>query len=220
MNQSFKGFVLFAAVLTFAPQAMPEDQRENHDGPPPKINVRVHNYAQVSSEILTQAEVEAARIFGKAGVEITWTNCDPTRRGLGDAARCNQFLGPTNLGVRILPQFGVIPGTDKETMGFALGYFASVSVRRVKEDAAEFGVQPCVVLGPAIAHELGHLLLGSQGHTPTGIMRARWQGEDYQRAPRGAFNFTSQQAKSIRSEVNKRAQEQATVEATTATASK
>ncbi|HMD85989.1 MAG TPA: hypothetical protein VKO18_14945 [Terriglobia bacterium] len=209
MNQYFKGFVLLGAILTFVPQALPEDRIENHDGLPPRINVRVHNYAQVSSEILTSAEGQAAEILGKAGIEVTWTNCDPTRRDLGDPAECSQVLGSTNLGVRILPYFGAIPGITKGTMGFAMGDLASVSFRRVTEEAAEFGVQPCEVLGPAIAHELGHLLLGQPGHSPTGIMRARWRREDYERAPRGAFNFTAEQARQMCAEVRERERQQA-----------
>ena len=98
MNRSFQGFVLLAAILTMAPQALPQDRGENPDGHPLRISVRVHNYAQVSSEILSQAEGEAAEILGKAGVEIIWTNCDPTRKDLGDTSGCDQFLGPTNLG--------------------------------------------------------------------------------------------------------------------------
>jgi hypothetical protein len=204
MNRSFQGFVSLATLLTFAPQALPQGSSENHAGLPPRINVRVHNYAQVSTEILTQAEAEAAEILGKAGIEIAWSNCDPTQKDLGDAAECNQFLGPTNLAVRILPYFGAVPGTDKKTMGFALGNLASVSVRRVSEEAAEFGVKPYEVLGPAIAHELGHMLLGQKGHSPSGIMRAHWHREDYERAPRGAFNFTAEQAEHIRAEVSTR----------------
>ena len=126
----------------------------------------------------------------------------PRRRILATRTECNQFLGPTNLAVRILPYFGVIPGTDKKTMGFALGNLASVSVRRVSEEAAEFGVQPYEVLGPAIAHELGHILLGQRGHSPSGIMRARWRREDYERAPRGAFKFTAEQAEQMRAKMN------------------
>ncbi len=204
MNRSFKGFVLLAAVWTLAPQALPQDRSQNHDGLPPRINVRVHNYARVSNEILTQAEVEAGEILGKAGVEITWTNCDPTRVDLGNAAECNQLPGPTNLGARILPSFGAFPGTSNRTLGFSVGNLASVSVRRAREEAEEYGVQPCEVLGPAIAHELGHLLLRQPGHSPTGIMRARWRREDYERAPRGAFNFTAKQAEGIRAEVSTR----------------
>ena len=185
---------------------MPEDRTEDHDALPPRINVRVHNYAQVSSEIMTPAEVAATEILGTAGVKITWTNCDPAQANLGDAAECNQFLGPTNLGVRILPYFGVIPGTSKRTMGFAVGDLASISFLRVKEEAAEFGVQPDEVLGPALAHELGHLLLGQRGHSPKGIMRARWQREDYDRAPLGAFRFTLEQAEQMCAEALARQQ--------------
>ena len=202
VNRLQAGYAItVAALLTLDPQARPVDWSESHDGLPPRINVRVHNYAQVSSEILTQAETEAAEILGKAGIEINWTNCDPTRKDLGDANECNQLLRPTNLAVRILPYFGVMPGTDKNTMGFALGNLASVSVRRVSEEAAEFGVKPYEVLGPAIAHELGHMLLGQRGHSPSGIMRTRWRREDYERAPRGAFKFTAEQAEQMRAEV-------------------
>jgi hypothetical protein len=209
MNHSFKGFILLAAVLNFAPQALADDRSENHDGLTPRINVRVHNYAQVSSEILTQAEVEAGKTLGRAGVEITWTKCDPTRSDHGDPAECSQFLGPTNLGVRILPDFGAVPGLTKGTMGFAVGDLASISLRRVSDEAAEFGVQPGEVLGPAIAHELGHLLLRQKRHSATGIMRARWRREDYERGPRGAFNFTAEQAEHMRAEVGERERQRA-----------
>jgi hypothetical protein len=105
-------------------------------------------------------------------------------------------------------------------MGFAAGYLASVSMLRIREEAAEYGVQPNEVLGPAIAHEIGHLLLGQQGHSPTGIMRARWRREDYGTAPLGAFKFNPKQAVQIRAEVGRRVQEQGAAEVATMTATK
>ena len=39
-----------------------------------------------------------------------------------------------------------------------------------------------VILGHAAAHEIGHLLLGSNSHSPFGLMRARWSGQDLQNA--------------------------------------
>ena len=165
--------------------------------------MRVHNYAQVSTEILTQAEAEAAEILDKAGIEITWTNCDP-RGGIlvRRPGAISSWDQPTWLSESW--SFGVIPGIDKKSMGFALGNLASVSVRRVSEEAAEFGVKPYEVLGPAghPARELGHVLLGQRGHSPSGIMRARWRREDYERAPRGAFNFTAEQAEQMRAKMN------------------
>ncbi len=202
------GFLLSAGLLGHAESAYGRTKPHPGTGSVLSINVRVHNYAQLSNEILTQAEIKVAEILGKAGIQITWTNCDPTRKDLGDAAECNQLPGPTTLFLRILPYFGVIPGTDKQTMGFALGTLASVSIRRVSEEAAEFEVKPYEVLGPAIAHELGHVL-GQREHSPSGIMRARWRREDYEQAPLGAFKFTAEQARSIRAEVAKLVREQA-----------
>jgi hypothetical protein len=96
-------------------------------------------------------------------------------------------------------------------MGLALGDLASISYRRVQDDAADFGVKIETVLGPTLAHEVGHLLLASEGHSPSGIMREHWQREDYERAPRGAFKFTSKQARTISTEVRERAEKQATI---------
>jgi hypothetical protein len=36
------------------------------------------------------------------------------------------------------------------------------------------GVGPGILLGRAIAHEVGHLLLGSGYHSERGVMRAEW----------------------------------------------
>ncbi len=171
------------------------------------VDVRVFNYAQVPNEILAQAESGAAGICRVAGVEIAWINCN-----LPEDARCARPLDPTHLGVRILPNIGAAPGATSRTMGFAVGNLASVSLRRVREDAAEFGVQLDAVLGPALAHEIGHLLLEAERHSPTGIMRAHWQREDYERAPRGAFKFTPKQAQAIQAEVRNRLQAQAALE--------
>ena len=49
------------------------------------------------------------------------------------------------------------------------------AVRRAKSDDAEFEVP--IILGCVIAHELGHLLLGSNGHSVTGIMQPRWEAK-------------------------------------------
>jgi len=202
MNSGIKTLLIFGCSLAFGWLGLPPSARARSANLNLSINVSVFNYAELSPNTLQQAEAVAAEILGKAGVEITWTNCDPTRRDLGDPAECGQVLGSSNLGVRILPDFGATPGITKGTMGFAMGDLASISFRRVTHEAREFGVQPCEVLGPAIAHELGHLLLGQPGHSPTGIMRARWRREDYERAPRGAFDFTAEQAEQIRAKMN------------------
>jgi hypothetical protein len=57
------------------------------------------------------------------------------------------------------------------------------------------------LLGHAIAHELGHLFLGTNSHSPTGLMRARWQSDDLANASRGALNFSSVESQQMRNKL-------------------
>ena len=188
---------------------------ELESGQLPAISIRVYNYARASAEILEQAENGSTEIFRAAGVGIVWTNCE-----LPEDSNCAEYLDSAHLGVRLLPDIAPTLGGTDRTMGLAVGNLASVSVRRVREEAAAFEVSVRAVLAPTLAHEIGHLLLVAQGHSPSGIMRAQWRREDYERAPRGAFRFTSQQAQSIRAEVRRREQERAAGELMRTTASK
>jgi len=58
-----------------------------------------------------------------------------------------------------------------------------------------------VILGHAAAHEIGHLLLGSNSHSPFGLMRARWSGQDLQNATVGNFLLTPEQTEAVRARV-------------------
>jgi hypothetical protein len=53
------------------------------------------------------------------------------------------------------------------------------------------------ILGNAIAHEIGHLLLNNQSHSASGIMRGDWNLWDLRNASYGYLLFTPQQAKAI-----------------------
>jgi hypothetical protein len=47
-----------------------------------QVTINVYNDAQLSSQILAQAEKEATRIFRKAGVGSVWINCQPLNAGI------------------------------------------------------------------------------------------------------------------------------------------
>ena len=49
-----------------------------------------------------------------------------------------------------------------------------------------------------IAHELGHLLLGTASHSSTGLMSAVWKDPELQQAVRGNLFFTSGEGERIR----------------------
>jgi len=52
-----------------------------------------------------------------------------------------------------------------------------------------------IVLGCVIAHELGHLLLGLNSHSSSGIMQSPWKPEKVRRVMQGTLLFTAEQAK-------------------------
>ena len=209
MKRFLFSFLVSGFLLTFNSPSFAHDGSKNTYVVMPGISVLVYNYAEVPWQSLDRAEREAAWIFHGVGSEVIWTNCNTAITGIPNGVNCTQEVRPTELIVRILPEITVVSGITRDsTMGFAFGNLASVSFCRVKAEAAKFGVGPYAVLGPAIAHEIGHLLLGQQGHSPTGIMRARWQRRDYEAPALGAFKFSAEQAEQVRAEVIERERQQ------------
>lgn len=60
------------------------------------------------------------------------------------------------------------------------------------------------ILGHAIAHEMGHLLLGPGPHARLGIMRGVWTAEDLHSVAMGAFRFSPPQSKLTREAATRR----------------
>ena len=54
------------------------------------------------------------------------------------------------------------------------------------------------LLGCVIVHELGHLLLGRDSHSATGLMSAVWQVNELRQASQGILFFTDNQQNRIR----------------------
>ena len=61
-----------------------------------------------------------------------------------------------------------------------VGSLATVYADRVRVMAQRAGVDNAELLGRAMAHEVGHLLLGTNGHAAHGLMRASWSSVDLQ----------------------------------------
>ena len=75
--------------------------------------------------------------------------------------------------------------------------FANVFFNRVEQRTEVERISLDQVLGHAMAHELGHLLLGSNSHSSAGIMSGKWRAEELKHAAKGDLLFTAQQAKMI-----------------------
>jgi hypothetical protein len=190
-------FIFFANRCSFAECRQTAAQDKS-----PKVYVLVYNYALLTSQLLSRAEEQANQIFRRAGVEIVWV--DQTSLGKHSG---HYSLREMDLILRVLPQ----PRrtlSNRTALGEALPCqlgldlcIANVFHDRVQQLVQDRIVPMNVALGHAIAHELGHLLLGSNSHDDSGLMQANWNRRELERAARGKLQFTAEQAGLIRMQV-------------------
>lgn len=171
----------------------------------PTITVRVLNYTKLSDKALTEAEAQASKVFRQVGIEVVWLSCYSSKQGFEMHRNCERAPGPTDIQLRVLYAPEVLPSSFRHSIGFSFvpepgefGYLASVFYDCITGMAARTGVPQAVVLGHAMAHEIGHLLLGTNRHSQSGIMRAQWSRGEMVLAVLGHLRFTRQEAQLLR----------------------
>ena len=162
--------------------------------------MKIFNDAAVGQGVLQAAEENAAWILKTASIEVVWMPCRPVSRS--DMAICK--APPGALEMHILPH-PLTSDVHEDTLGFAIlrmsaGDHGAVFLSRVREAAARNSGEIAVadVLGCAIAHEIGHLLLRSGTHSSEGVMRADLRPDDLRRAAQRRLTFTPEQRDRIR----------------------
>ena len=123
--------------------------------------------------------------------------------GTYDVTHLTVAVLPESMAAKLVPdplKFGISPLAS----GGGLAKHAYVFFDRVTNFAkAELVPQP-VLLGLFIAHEIGHLLLGGNSHSPAGIMRARWGPAEVKQAVMGVLSFNTHQVTKMRANVRRR----------------
>ena len=160
-----------------------------------KISVQVANSAGVPSATLARGQAETGRIFHEVGLVIEWETYRVSKRVAG----C-----PVRLIVSILHHATVF-ASDMALGSSGSVVHALVFWDRIVELAQTSGSTD-VILGHAMAHEIGHLLMGAQ-HSQIGLMRPRWDKGDIRTAARGRLRFTPAQAEALRGIIARRANE-------------
>jgi len=142
------------------------------------IILRVYNTADISARDLDVARRVLSDIFLRAeGIGMTWLEC-----GMADASalQCRQVLAPAELVIRVVGGPIVAPGPSI-VLGYSYvdtttrsGTLATVLGDQVQDAATRTHTDVGILLARVIAHEVGHLLLGSVEHADQGVMRTRW----------------------------------------------
>ena len=173
----------------------------------PTVNVLVMNYSVAPAEVLGKAQAEASRILARSGIVFSWTYCPPNP-SVDSPWRCGVEPAPGEIRVRIVghPPNNVF---QDSIFGFAIApTFATVYydlAQTLIKAASEAESFLPVVLGCLIAHEIGHLLLGENQHSVSGIMQASWDIRQIQLLTKGVLQFTPQQSARMRNNTQMRA---------------
>jgi hypothetical protein len=194
-----------AARAAAAAQAAPTGGRQ----PGLELTLRVYNYAPAPHTVLGESERQLKSVFTRGGISTVWLDCFADPKGSGQASACSQPAGPTDVVVRLLNRSMSNRLTvEGEPLGFAMPYsreellnVVNILYDHIEQAAGNGGASAGQILGVAIAHEIGHLLLGPKAHAVAGIMRAQWGVEDLALASRGCLFFGRQEAKHIRAEM-------------------
>jgi hypothetical protein len=165
----------------------------------PEVSISVHDYADVPTPLLAAAEDQAREIFRRAGLETVWLNCSPKLEKV--EPRSCYFSDTTHLTLKIRPRATNAAVRDRiDVLGTAYpddkgtGFFAYVFYDRIQELAQRRGLGHAL-LADVMAHEIGHLLLGSTAHSTSGIMCAHWNYEELRNVAEGAMSFIPAQSR-------------------------
>jgi hypothetical protein len=167
----------------------------------PAITVAIYDDVHLSPRVLADAQDEATRVYQKAGVAIIWIRCKSSKMDAEPDLRCQDPPSAMRLNLRIVPHarkssdgvFGVAFLSAEGT-----GAYSDVFYDSVEKLDRDWNVGLVRVLGHVMAHELGHLLLGSNAHSRQGIMCPSWHGDELHLASMGALLFSQEQARFMR----------------------
>ena len=163
----------------------------------PQMTVFVSDDANATERVVVGAEANAGRIFRQAGVDVRWVNCRAKGRSQSEpGCGVSTTLSPTLL-VRIIPHARTL-GDDIFGVSFLdhdAGTYADLFFEPIKQlHEQNKNIPVSSILGSVLAHEMGHLLLGWNAHSPVGIMQPRWNKEQLQSIAMGRMCFSNEQA--------------------------
>jgi hypothetical protein len=173
---------------------------------------RVFNSAGIAVENLVEAEMEVGRLFKEAGIQVRWLNCSAPPDFIQEPDPCQPPPGSSDAMVMIRLAKGPVPAELRmrpNAMGLAVntkagGVFAFIFCSRVEDTAKGASLPFSRVLSCAMAHEMGHLLMGDRPHSSFGLMRGDWEPKDLRRMAMSPLSFLPQDSALMRSGLSNR----------------
>jgi hypothetical protein len=176
-----------------------------------RMAIRIYDNSGFRNVEVQAATETVTAIFRQAGIGVEWVSCDAGKIH-GSEHRCSSPLGGNELAVRLVRIHTDASYLGDLPLGYSLvdvrthsGALATVFMDRVLWLAGNARLDVRPLLGRAIAHELGHLLLGTNEHANGGLMRAVWSSESLRAQKATDWTFETPQAEAIRQGLRLRA---------------
>ena len=176
---------------------------------PDSLIVRIYDNAGILASDHARAISRAREVLTRAGLDPEFRDCPP---GTPQApASCAAPPVPGELIVRLARGENLAgstrlsPTQAARALGNSLidtatgqGTLATVFVDRIKALAHHAHADRWAMTGRVMAHEIGHLLLGTAAHSATGLMREIWTAAELTRNRAQDWMFSSAQRKTLR----------------------
>jgi len=164
------------------------------------VTIRLYDSSGMPPADLRTAMLAAQTALHSGAVGAVWVVCPPPgATPAGNSSGCTGLPHDRELLVRIVRAPVVLISAD--TLGFAAvdtaagrGTLATVFADRIARLAARGGIDGATLVGYAMAHEIGHLLLGTATHAPRGLMRAGWRLDELTRHVPTDWRFSREDA--------------------------
>lgn len=179
------------------------------------LQVGFYDMEGVSAELLEEVQTSAVTPFRHAGIEIAWTTYRKDRQGAWLAGPAGDCATVPEIRVRLLPTRDV---RDDSSLGraylnansFATTidiYYPPIEALGFQARSGTYGTLAALtlrstmaaILSAALAHELGHALLGAS-HTAEGVMGSPHTQWDWEAMFFGRLRFSPLQETVLRNE--------------------
>lgn len=170
--------MLIAGILAAGIAAQARDSK------PADVTVYVKGDNNAPSSVDQGARATVTWMFARVGVRLAWRDGEP-----GTGAVSGSLV---TIQVRFT---GELPDASREALAYALpfgeqGVAIHVMYERIRWVARKSS-REAPILAHVLAHEIGHVLQGTNAHAPTGVMKAHWNGQDYDAMEKKPLEFTS-----------------------------
>jgi hypothetical protein len=160
----------------------------------PIVTINLDYDSRVPATTVFRATRQASHFFVKIGTPVQFRN-----------SRTNQ---KTSAGLQLDMYIAMEApaGMNSAALGLSYPFRQDGRIEVFYSRIQEYKPVECrdVVLAYILTHEITHALEGMQRHTPTGVMKEKWDREDFKRIQAGKLEFDPMDVESIREGIEKR----------------